>query len=53
LLIWFNEEYLIVLAERGRKSDGFEYLQLVTANITEHERRKQTLRRERDEAPNG
>ncbi|MFA5555016.1 MAG: hypothetical protein WCZ89_04020 [Phycisphaerae bacterium] len=47
-LLWFNEEFLIVLSERQRKRDGFQYIQLITAYCTEEEHRKRSLRRERD-----
>jgi hypothetical protein len=46
--LWFREEYLVVLAERTRKRDGFRYWQLVTAYDTPEEHRKRKLRRERD-----
>ena len=52
-LIWLQEEFLVVLAERTRKRDGFAYFQLVTAYWTPEEARKAKLRRERDEARNG
>lgn len=47
-LLWFNEEYLVVLAERTRQRDGFQYMQLVTAYCTTEESRKEKLRKERD-----
>jgi len=49
-LFWFREEYLVVLAERTRKQDGFQYLQLITAYQTPEESRKRKLRAERDSA---
>ena len=48
-LLWFNEEFLIVLGERHRKRDGFNYMQLITVYCTEEEHRKENLRKERDE----
>jgi hypothetical protein len=48
-LLWFNEEFLIVLGERQRKRDGFKYMQLITVYCTEEENRKNKLRKERDE----
>jgi hypothetical protein len=53
VVFWFEESYLIILAERMRKRDGSRYYQLITAYVTEFERRKQTLRAERDAARNG
>jgi len=47
-LLWFNEEFLIVLGERHRKRDGFKYMQLITAYCVKEERRKKSLREERD-----
>jgi len=52
-LLWFREEFLVVLAERMRGRDGFQYLQLITTYCTTEESRKRKLRRERDEARNG
>ena len=53
--LWFREEYLVVLADRVRKRDGFRYLQLITAYDTPYEHRKKRLREERDawKAKNG
>jgi hypothetical protein len=51
-LLWVNEEFLVVVAERRRKRDGFQYLQLITAYCTLEESRKKKLRQERD-ARNG
>ena len=48
ILFWFNEEYLVVLSERTRRRDGFEYLQFITAYCTPEESRKRKLRSERD-----
>ncbi len=48
-LLWFNEEYLVVLGQRKRKSDGFQYWMLITAYPTPQEHRKRKLRAERDE----
>ncbi|MBY0232624.1 MAG: hypothetical protein K2W96_25365 [Gemmataceae bacterium] len=47
-LIWFDEEYLIVLRHRTRQRDGFRYLMLWTAYGTTEERRRAQLRKERD-----
>ena len=47
-LLWFREEYLVVLAERTRRDDGFQYLQLITAYQTLEESRRRKLRTERD-----
>jgi len=52
-LLWVNEEFLVVVAERRRKRDGFQYLQLITAYCTLQESRKEKLRRERDASRNG
>jgi hypothetical protein len=49
-LLWFREEFLVVLAERTRKQDGFQYLQLITAYQTPEESRKRKLRAERNSA---
>ncbi len=49
VLIWYDEYLLVVLGERTRRRDGFQYLQLITAYTTEKEHRKRKLRRERDE----
>ena len=48
VLIWYDEYFLVVLGERTRKRDGFQYLQLITAYTTEKEHRKRKLRQERD-----
>ena len=48
VLIWYDEYLLVVLGERTRKHDGFQYLQLITAYTTEKEHRKRKLRKERD-----
>jgi len=47
-LLWLNEEFLVILAERTRKRDGFRYFQLITAYCTDEENRKAKLRKERD-----
>ncbi|MCG3198795.1 MAG: hypothetical protein GHCLOJNM_03302 [bacterium] len=47
-LVWFKEEYLIVLKEVLRKRDNFRYFVLKTAYCTTSERTVATLRRERD-----
>ena len=49
-LLWYREEYLVVLADRMRQRDGFEYLQLITAYCTPAEHTRRKLRKERDEA---
>ena len=49
-LLWFREEYLVVLAQRTRKHDGFQYLQLITAYHTPEKSRRKKLRTERDSA---
>lgn len=48
-LLWFREEYLVVMAERLRARDNFRYFQLITAYCTIEEYRKRQLRRERDD----
>ena len=45
-----TQHYLVVLAERTRKHDGFQYLQLITAYQTPEDSRKRKLRAERDSA---
>ena len=52
-LIWWNESFLVVLAERTRRRDGFQYFQLITAYCTTEEHRKKKLRKDRDGARNG
>ncbi len=52
-LIWLREEFLVILAERSRASDGFAYLQLITAYCTADEHRKRKIRKERDGTRNG
>jgi len=47
-LLWFSEEFLVVLAQRTRARDRFEYYQLITAYCTEQPSRKRKLIRERD-----
>lgn len=47
-LLWFNEEFLVVLAERIRKSDDFRYMQLITSYCTVEQHRRVKLRKERD-----
>jgi len=46
-LLWFDEDYLVVLSHRTR-DDGFRYFQLLTAYPTPQEHRKAKLRSERD-----
>jgi hypothetical protein len=48
-LLWFNEEFLIVLAERHRRRDGFKYMQFITSYCTDEINRKEKLRKQRDE----
>jgi hypothetical protein len=48
-LVWYREEFLVVLAARRRARDGFRYFQLITAYETKEEHRKSKLRRERDD----
>lgn len=52
-LLWFREEYLVVLAERGPAENGRQYMLLKTAYCTEREHRRQKLRAERDSPING
>jgi hypothetical protein len=42
--LWFDEEYLVVLGERGK------HWQLITAFTTDQEHRRRKLRKERDES---
>ena len=49
VLIWYDEYLLVVLTERTRKRDGFQYFHLKTAYTTTEEHRKRKLRRERDD----
>lgn len=48
-LLWFQEEFIVIVGERIRKRDGFRYFQLITAYVTEEEHRKRKLRKERDD----
>lgn len=48
-LVWYREEYLVVLATRRRHRDGFVYYQLITAYETKEHHRTRKLRRERDD----
>jgi len=48
-LLWFNQEYLVVLAERHNKPKGETYLLLKTAYTTTRRRRIQKLQREYDQ----
>jgi hypothetical protein len=52
-LLWLDEAFLVVLAERTRRQGGFAYFQLITAYCTPEEQRKEKLRRERDAARKG
>ncbi len=47
-LLWFDEEYLIVLASQVSRSTGAAYFNLVTAYTTTEEHRRRKLRKERD-----
>ncbi len=47
-LIWYREEYLVVVALKTRRHDGFSYWQLVTAYCTNREHTKAKLRKERN-----
>jgi hypothetical protein len=47
-LLWLEEDFLVILAERTRQRDGFRYMQLVTAYCTPEEHRRRKLRAERD-----
>lgn len=47
-LLWYREEFLVVLAERQRKSDGKQYYLLLTAYCTTSAKSKKRLRLERD-----
>ncbi len=49
-VLWFGEEFLVVLAPRPWKAERPRYMQLITAHctLTEHEKRR--LRKDRDEA---
>ncbi|MCK5000282.1 MAG: hypothetical protein KAS23_12135 [Anaerohalosphaera sp.] len=46
--LWVNEEFIVILAERHRRRDGFKYMQLITAYCTEEKQRVRKLRKERD-----
>ena len=48
-VLWYREEFLVVLAARSRYRDGFRYFQLITAYDSPEKHRKQNLRKERDE----
>jgi len=47
-LLWYDETYLVVLAERHNKQKGNRYYLLKTAYCTFGEKRKAALRKERD-----
>lgn len=47
-LLWYREEYLVVLAERKNKINGKKYYLLKTAYCTKGQTRVKNLRRERD-----
>ena len=44
-LVWYREEFLVVLAIRRRTRDAFRYYQLITAYETKEGHRKSKLRR--------
>jgi len=48
-LLWYNEDYLVILANKTRQHDGFKYYILTSAYDTTQEHRKRDLRRERAE----
>ena len=48
-LLWYKEEFLIIIAERQRQRDGFQYMQFITSYCTDKNHRKENLRRQRDE----
>lgn len=52
-LIWYREEFLIVLALRSNRTTRSEYYQLITAYCTMEVHRRRKLRRERDECRRG
>ena len=52
-LLWYNEEYLVVLGKRARKRDHRVYYQLITAYCVTEEWRKRQLQKERDRSRNG
>jgi hypothetical protein len=52
-LLWFREEYLIVLGLRAGRLGGDGYFQLLTAYDTPEEHRRRKLRLERDAYQNG
>jgi hypothetical protein len=47
-LLWYKEQYLVVLAERGGKGEKIRYYLLKTAYCTTNRRRIGKLRKERD-----
>lgn len=47
-LLWYKEQYLVVLANRKRKKDERKYYLLKTAYCTMSQKRIQRLRKERD-----
>jgi len=49
-VLWYREEYLVVLAEQVRKRDGLRYFVLKSAYQTDRGHTIARLRRERDEA---
>ncbi|MCP4710272.1 MAG: hypothetical protein GY869_16740 [Planctomycetes bacterium] len=47
-LLWYQEQFLVVLAERKRKEDGKKYYLLKTAYCTTRPNQVKRLRKERD-----
>jgi hypothetical protein len=47
-LLWYKEQYLVVIAERKAKTEGEKYYLLKTAYCTTGKRRIEKLRKERD-----
>ena len=52
-LLWFREEYLVVLAGRAGRQAGREYYLLKTAYLTDRPHTTRKLRAEREQARNG
>ncbi len=49
-VLWFREEFLIVLAPRPWKAQRPRYMMLITAHCTVSEHEKRRMRRDREEA---
>jgi len=47
-LLWYKEQYLVIIAERKAKTEGKKYYLLKTAYCTTGTKRVETLRKERD-----